>query len=144
MLVLYSKILTGTKQKWFLPKMGPSCQSNLPDGSHKTLLLKNVISFVLFTNPWSFQIAKDLFIDFFFLPEWNASSYFKLKSSRILTGKSPWKKGGLFHHVHVINKINIHTCNLHHHYLTVPLWESQTFLMVFTCITYISHIPQLK
>ena len=94
-------------------------------------VLKNVVSFVLLTNPWSFQIAKDLFIDFFSLPEWNVSSYFKLNSCRILTGKSPWKKCGLFHHAHVINKINIRAYNLHHHYLTIPLWES---LYIFTNI----------
>ena len=130
--VLHCKILTGKKKKkgFSLKWLLLASQTTLM-GVTNPYVLKNVVSFVLLTNPWSFQIAKDLFIDFFSLPEWNVSSYFKLNSCRILTGKSPWKKCGLFHHAHVINKINIRAYNLHHHYLTIPLWES---LYIFTNI----------
>ena len=130
--VLHCKILTGKKKKkgFSLKWLLLASQTSLM-GVTNPYVLKNVVSFVLLTNPWSFQIAKDLFIDFFSLPEWNASSYFKLNSCRILTGKSPWKKCGLFHHAHVINKINIRAYNLHHHYLTIPLWDS---LYIFTNI----------
>ena len=103
--VLHCKILTGKKKKngFSLKWLLLASQTSLM-GVTNPYVLKNVVSFVLLTNPWSFQIAKDLFIDFFSLPEWNVSSYFKLNSCRILTGKSPWKKCGLFHHAHVINK----------------------------------------
>ena len=111
--------------------MAPSCQPNLPDGSHKPLCFKKCSLFCTFDKSLIFSNSWRSLHWFFFVPEWNISSYFKLNSCRILTGKSPWKKCGLFHHVDVINKINIHAYNLHHDYLTIALWES---LYIFTNI----------